>query len=185
MARRVFSSTVYATTARPPSNRSSPRCRSQQLLSEMRNRSKRSTSIAQRPRVSSRAIQLFEPPADSVYTIDATSRIVAIPRRMIVVYCKHKLLSPAFDTVDHGYYFDGDGIRALRRIEALRSACGDDFAGIKIILDLTAALERLRSDIRLLSRARTTGPAKESHRRASPISSRRRDVKSNYRKKKK
>jgi hypothetical protein len=36
---------------------------------------------------------------------------------MIVVYCKHKLLSPAFDTVDHGYYFDGDGIRALRRIE--------------------------------------------------------------------
>lgn len=135
--------------------------------------------------MSSRAIQLFEPPADSVYTIDATSRMVGIPRRMIVVYCKHKLLSPAFDTVDHGYYFDGDGIRALRRIEALRSVCGDDFAGIKIILDLTAALERLRSDIRLLSRARTTGPAKESHRRASPISSRRRDVKSNYRKKKK
>ena len=31
---------------------------------------------------------------------------------------KHKLLSPASDTSDHGYYFDGDGIRALRRIEA-------------------------------------------------------------------
>jgi hypothetical protein len=40
----------------------------------------------------------------------------------------------------------------LRRIEALRTVCGNDFAGIKIILDLTAFLERLRSDIRLLSR---------------------------------
>jgi hypothetical protein len=104
---------------------------------------------------------------------------------MIVVYCKHKLLSPAFDTVDHGYYFDGDGIRALRRIEALRSACGDDFAGIKIILDLTAALERLRSDIRLLSRARTTGPAKREPSQSLPKFARKRDVKSNYRKKKK
>jgi len=98
---------------------------------------------------------------------------------------KYHLPSPATNTTGYGYYFDRDGIRVLRRIEALRAVCGDDFAGIKIILDLTAALERLRSDIRLLSRARTTGPAKESHRRASPISSRRRDVKSNYRKKKK
>lgn len=104
----------------------------------------------------SREIELFEPPAGAVYTIEATSRIVDIPRRTILVYCKHKLLSPSFDTADHGYYFDRDSIRALRRIGALRSVCGDDFAGIKIILDLTAALERLRSDIRLLSRARSS-----------------------------
>jgi DNA-binding transcriptional MerR regulator len=111
------------------------------------------------PEAFSRAIQLFEPPADAVYTIDATSRMVDIPRRMILVYCKHKLLSPAFDTVDHGYYFDRDGIRALR-IEALRSVCGDDFAGIRIILDLTVALERLRSDVRSLSRPKDSGSEK-------------------------
>jgi DNA-binding transcriptional MerR regulator len=107
----------------------------------------------------SREIQLFEPPADAVYTIDATSRIVDIPRRAILVYCKHKLLSPALETVDHGYYFDREGIRALRRIEALRSVCGSDFAGIKIILDLTVALERLRSDIRSLWRVKDSGSA--------------------------
>jgi len=100
----------------------------------------------------SHEIQLFEPPADAIYTIDATSRLVDIPRHTILVYCKHHLLSPA--TVDHGYYFDSDAIRTLRRIEALRTVCGNDFAGIQIILDLTAALERLRSDIRLLSRAK-------------------------------
>jgi DNA-binding transcriptional MerR regulator len=109
----------------------------------------------------SREIQLFEPPADAVYTIEATSRMVDIPRRTILVYCKHKLVSPALDKVDHGYYFDRDGIRALRRIEALRSVCGNDFAGLKIILDLTATLERLRSDRRSLSRAKGSNSAKK------------------------
>jgi len=33
----------------------------------------------------------------------------------------------------------------LRRIEALRTVCGDDFAGIRIILDLTKELERLQA----------------------------------------
>jgi len=141
--------------------------------------------MAKRPQTSSRAIQLFEPPTDGVYTIDATSRMVGIPRRIIVIYCKHKLLSPAFDTGDPGYYFDGDGIRALRRIEALRSVCGDHFASIKIILDQTAALERLRSDIRLLSRAKTTGPREGSDRRASTIPSERINVKSGFRRKRK
>ena len=133
----------------------------------------------------SRAIQLFEPPADAVYTIDATSRIVDVPRRTILIYCKHKLLSPAIEEVDHGYYFDRDGIRALRRIDALRSVCGDDFAGIKIILDLSAALERLRSDIRLLSHTTRSGWWQESDRKTSTASPRRVNVKSSFRKKRK
>jgi DNA-binding transcriptional MerR regulator len=120
----------------------------------------------------SREIQLFEPPPDSVYTLEATSRLVDVPRRTILVYCKHQLLSPTTDSTDHGYYFDRDAICALRRIEALRAVCGDDFAGIKIILDLTAALERLRSDIRILLRAQGSGPGKKSARDSMPSSQR-------------
>ena len=130
----------------------------------------------------SREIQLFEPPADAVYTIDATSRLVDIPRRTILVYCKHHLLSPAIDT-DHGYYFDGDAVRALRRIEVLRTICGDDFAGIKIILDLTATLERLQSDLRLLSRKKAGGSVKGKAGSASTIRPRRKSMKSNPRRK--
>src|SRR2546430_9567518 len=37
----------------------------------------------------SREIQLFEPPPGALYTIDATSRIVDVPRRTILIYCKH------------------------------------------------------------------------------------------------
>src|SRR3984893_3595090 len=133
----------------------------------------------------SREIQLFDPPPDAVYTIEATSHLVNVSRRTILVYCKHHLLSPARTTADHGYYFDGDAIRGLRRIEALRTVCGDDFAGIKIILDLTAALERLQSDLRLLSRKTASGSAKEKSRNASTIRSRKESMKSNPRRKRK
>ncbi len=106
-------------------------------------------------------IQLFEPPEDAIYTIEATSHLVNASRRRILVYCKHHLVSPANGTAEHGYYFDRDAIHTLRRIETLRTVCNKDFAGIKIILDLTAALERLRRDIRLLSRAKGSGSAKK------------------------
>ena len=95
-----------------------------------------------------RAIQLFYPPADAVYTIDTTAHLVDVPRRAILVYCKHRLLSPLISARNGAYLFDRDAIRALRRIEALRPICGDDLAGIRIILDLTKQLERLQSDLR-------------------------------------
>ena len=95
--------------------------------------------------IPSRWLQLFDPPADTVYTIEAAAQLAAVPRRTILVYCKHRLLSPLFDTEVKGYSFDGDGVRSLRRIEALRTVCGDDFAGIRIILDLTKELERLQA----------------------------------------
>ena len=98
--------------------------------------------------VKSWEIQLFEPPEDAIYTIEATSRLVNVSRRRILVYCKHHLVSPANGTADHGYYFDRDAIHTLRRIETLRTLCDKDFAGIKIVLDLAAALERLRRDLR-------------------------------------
>jgi DNA-binding transcriptional MerR regulator len=114
--------------------------------------------------VPSREIQLFEPPEDAIYTIEATSRLVNASRRRILVYCKHHLVSPANGTAEHGYYFDRDAIHTLRRIETLRTVCNKDFAGIKIILDLTAALERLRRDIRLLSRAKGSDSARKNPR---------------------
>jgi DNA-binding transcriptional MerR regulator len=92
----------------------------------------------------SRWLQLFDPPGDAVYTIETAAQLAGVPRRTILVYCKHRLLSP-LDTGVEGYSFNGDGIRSLRRIEALRTVCGDDFTGIRIILDLTKELERLQA----------------------------------------
>src|SRR5437868_5619429 len=102
-----------------------------------------STEMVEAP---SRALQLFDPPADAVYSIEPAAKLAGIPRRTILVYCRHRLLSPLLDSGVEGYSFDGDGIRSLRRIEALRTVCGDDFTGIRIILDLTKELEHLQAD---------------------------------------
>jgi hypothetical protein len=46
----------------------------------------------------SRWLQLFDPPADAVYTIEFAAQLTGVPRRTILVYCKHRLLSPLLDT---------------------------------------------------------------------------------------
>jgi DNA-binding transcriptional MerR regulator len=132
---------------------------------------------------SSRALQLFVPPDNAVLTIETAARLAGVSRRAILVYCKHHLLSPMSNERGEGYSFNSDGIRSLRRIEALRTVCGDDFVGIKIILDLTAAVERLHSDVRLLSRKTTGRSVKENAGNASTIRSRRKSMKSNPRRK--
>jgi DNA-binding transcriptional MerR regulator len=131
----------------------------------------------------SHEIQLFDPAPDTIYTIEATAQFAGVPRRTILVYCKHRLLSPIKDAANGAYSFDRDDMRALRRIEGLRSICGDDFAGIKIILELTAALEQLQSDLRLLSRSTAGGSVTKKARKASTISPRRTSMKSNFRRK--
>ena len=102
------------------------------------------------PPSDSRWLQLFQPPPDAVFTIEGTAHLADVSRRTILVYCKHGLISPAGRTADSGYCFDGDTIRALRRINALRGVCGDDLSGIKIILDLMNEVERLHSEVRSL-----------------------------------
>jgi MerR HTH family regulatory protein len=73
---------------------------------------------------------------------------------------KYGLVSLAVDPIGNGYYFDRDAIRTLRRIESLRSVCGDDLPGIKIILDLMSQLERLQSEVRSTRESTTKGTKK-------------------------
>jgi len=102
----------------------------------------------------SRSLQLFEPPPEAVYSLEATARLVDLPRRTIAVYCRHGLVAPA--TNERGYCFDGQGVKTLRAIEGLRSVCGDDLAGIKMILQLMNEVQRLNSEVHVLRRG-TTG----------------------------
>jgi DNA-binding transcriptional MerR regulator len=83
-----------------------------------------------------RAIQLFEPEPNVIYSIEATERITHVPRRMIAVYCKHGLVSPVGNPNSKGFYFDGDAIKILRRLEAMRAVYSKNLADIKMILSL-------------------------------------------------
>ena len=93
------------------------------------------------------ALQLFEPDARAVYTLDAVASLTQVPRRLILVYCKHGLVSPVMDPACSGWYFNDEAIRILRRIEYLRTACDVNLAGIKLIMDLVGEVERLREEL--------------------------------------
>jgi DNA-binding transcriptional MerR regulator len=151
----------------------------------MINPATRSTSAFAIAKAPPHEIELYDPPFDAIYTIEATSHLVDVPRRTILIYCKHQLLSPVKNAANGAYSFDRDGVRALRRIEVLRRICGDDLAGIRIILALTDALERSRSEIRSLSRKGEADPAKNKARGTRTTSPLKTNAKANPRRKKK
>jgi DNA-binding transcriptional MerR regulator len=94
------------------------------------------------------ALQLFEPDARAVYTLDAVASLTQVRRRLIVVYCKHGLVSPVMDPACSGWDFNDEAIRILRRIEDLRTAYGLNLVGIKLFMDLLTEVERLREELK-------------------------------------
>ncbi|MBV8415521.1 MAG: MerR family transcriptional regulator [Verrucomicrobia bacterium] len=99
-----------------------------------------------------KALQVFEPDARTVYSIEMVAHLAQVPRRLIVLYYKHGLVSPVRDPASSGWCFDEEAIRIVRRIEYLRSACNVNLAGIKLILGLTQEVERLRQELRFQQR---------------------------------
>jgi DNA-binding transcriptional MerR regulator len=96
------------------------------------------------------AVQLFEPDHGTAYTLEAVGQITRMPRREILIYYKHGLLSPVTDPEYEGYYFDDEAIRTLRRIEYLHHARGINLEGIKIIFHLMNEVEQMRGELRFL-----------------------------------
>jgi DNA-binding transcriptional MerR regulator len=94
------------------------------------------------------ALQVFEPAAQAVYTIEVAAHLAQVPRRVIVLYYKHGLVAPVTDPAGSGWYFDDEAIRIVRRIEHLRSTCGLNLTGIKLVMSLMEEVERLRTELR-------------------------------------
>jgi MerR family transcriptional regulator/heat shock protein HspR len=84
----------------------------------------------------------------SVHTIEVAARLAQVPRRLIVLYFKHGLVAPVDNSATGDWYFDDEAIRVVRRIERLRSACGLNLAGIKLVISLTTEVEQLRTELR-------------------------------------
>jgi hypothetical protein len=97
------------------------------------------------PEVFVHALQRFSPDPDAIYSIDAAAHLSGMPRHLILVSCKHGLISPLVDPDYGGFYFDQPTIRAMKRINYLHTDCGINVAGIRIILGLMEEVERLRA----------------------------------------
>ena len=98
------------------------------------------------------ALELFEPAPENVYSIEQAAHLAQVSRRLIAVYFRYGLVSPAADPDLGGWYFDDEAIRTLRQIERLRNSLGLSLMAVKLVFDLKHELERLRQELRFLRR---------------------------------
>ena len=92
---------------------------------------------------STQVLQPFETEPGAVYSIETAAHLAHVPRRTVLLYCRHRLIAPVSDPEHDGYYFDEEAIRTLRRIEFLHSVHGINLIGTRMILELMNALEHL------------------------------------------
>ncbi len=93
------------------------------------------------------ALQLFEPDPDAIFTLDEVEGFAHVPRHTILVYFKNGMVPLASDP-EAGYFFKGEAIRALRRIDYLHNQCGINLAGTRMIMELLDRVERLEAEMR-------------------------------------
>ena len=98
----------------------------------------------------SQTLALFQPKPGVLYSLDATARIAGLPRRSILIYCRHRLIHPVIQPPYGVMEFTEEAIYALRRIEQLRTVHGLDLAWIRILFDLVNEVEQLRAEVRFL-----------------------------------
>jgi DNA-binding transcriptional MerR regulator len=92
-------------------------------------------------------LTLWEPEPDVLYTLERAAQFAGLPRRHIVIYARHGLVTPATAPGAAGWYFTADAIHTLRRIEMLRAMHGLDLPGVRLVLGLMSEIERLRGEL--------------------------------------
>jgi MerR family transcriptional regulator/heat shock protein HspR len=100
------------------------------------------------PAVNEAALPLYEPDEEALYSLDIVAQLTGVSTASIIHYQQQgfiRTFSAASETTSG---FDDQALRTLRRIEHLRSTCGVNEAGLKLILDLIDEVERLQSALR-------------------------------------
>jgi DNA-binding transcriptional MerR regulator len=69
-------------------------------------------------------------------------------KHTIAVYCRRGLIRPVETAQFHGWFFDDEAIRAIRRIEYLRHKRQINLEGVSVIFDLLGEIERLERELR-------------------------------------
>jgi len=93
--------------------------------------------------------QQSNPSSDGVYALAEVERMVHLPRRTILAYCRQGLVAPAAYFSGDGFYFDAGSVAVLRRMKNFCGVCGVRPEGIKLILNLMNTIAQLRSSMTL------------------------------------
>ena len=98
----------------------------------------------------SSTLQLFEPVAEEVYSIEAVVHITQTPRHLIAVYCRHGLIAPIGPPEHDGWLFDDEAIRELRHFQRLRDELRLELPALRVFVKLQREIERLKKEVRFL-----------------------------------
>lgn len=90
-------------------------------------------------------VQPFPLDPEIEYAIDLAAHLAGMSRHHVLVCCKHGWVHARLDPERGSYSFNAAAVRTLQRIEYLRTERGVNDAGIRIILELWAELDRLRA----------------------------------------
>jgi hypothetical protein len=97
---------------------------------------------------SPRALDLFQPNPNVLYSLDATAHLARVSRRSILIDCRAGVVRPVFQPPYGVMVFTEEMIYTVRRIEDVRAAHGIGVAWIKSMFDLVDEVERLRAEVR-------------------------------------
>ena len=91
---------------------------------------------------------LVEADPDATYTIDLVAELTGVSSQTILQYQEHGLISPVAGSESAAHQFDADALRALRRLEHLRTTCEMNLSGLKLMLSLLEEVDALRNALR-------------------------------------
>ncbi len=101
----------------------------------------------------SSALEMYQPQPDVLYSLDATARLAAVPRRALLVYCRAHLVQPVLLPPFGMMAFTEEAIYIVRRIEHLRAVHRCDLAWLNTVFDLLNEVEHLQAELRFLRNA--------------------------------
>lgn len=94
------------------------------------------------------APDVYEPDLAARYTLEEVVRLTHLPRRQILRYCQCGLVAPVTAPEAGGWAFNDEGLRRLRRLDALRQTYGVNLPALRLIMELLDEVERLRQELR-------------------------------------
>jgi len=82
------------------------------------------------------------------YSLEAMAQVAGVSLQRVTYYFEAGLLAPLPGAGETAGQFDAQALRALRRIEHLRSTCGINDAGVRLVHELLAEIDQLRAELR-------------------------------------
>ncbi len=101
------------------------------------------------PSENSSDLPVYGAGTDGAYTLEVIAELADVDSTTVLRYQEAGFIQPVANPGEETALFDEECLRKLRQIQHLRTACGVNEDGLKLILDLLHEVEVLRQEQRI------------------------------------